>query len=99
MTAALDAAAPSSGVAQSSALVLFFGRIADSCGRSITVAIPREGCSLTDLKDRIARQVEGGAAALGEPCLRVAIDQVMAGDDPWVSPGKEVAFLSAFSGG
>lgn len=79
--------------------VLFFGRIADVCGRSLAVALPDPGCSLRDLKTRIAAQVEGAAAALGEPCIRVAIDQVMAGDHPWVTPGQEVAFLSAFSGG
>ncbi|WP_332766863.1 hypothetical protein [Phenylobacterium sp.] len=38
-------------------------------------------------------------AALGDPSVRVAIGQVMAIDDPWASPGQEVAFLSAFSGG
>ncbi|UTP38456.1 MoaD/ThiS family protein [Phenylobacterium sp. LH3H17] len=86
---------PASGLVR----VLFFGRIADVCGRSVELAIPKRGCSLTELKNRIARQVEGGEAALREPCVRVAIDQVMASDDPWVSPGQEVAFLSAFSGG
>jgi sulfur-carrier protein len=81
------------------ARVLFFGRIADACGRAVTVAIPLDGCSLADLKARIADTVEGGGDALREPGVRVAIDQVMAHDDPWVSPGQEVAFLSAFSGG
>jgi len=99
MTIFVDAAGPVSGIAQSAARVLFFGRIADACGRSMTVPIPSGGCSLADLKGRVALQVSGGVAALGEPCVRVAIDQVMAGDDPWVSPGQEVAFLSAFSGG
>jgi sulfur-carrier protein len=91
MTIFVDAAAPVSGIAQSAARVLFFGRIA--------VPIPSGGCSLADLKGRVALQVNGGVAALGDPCVRVAIDQVMVGDDPWVSPGQEVAFLSAFSGG
>lgn len=99
MTISVAAPGPPLGVAQSFARVLFFGRIADACGRSMTVPIPGGGCSLADLKGRVAVQVNGGVAALGEPCVRVAIDQVMAGDDPWVSPGQEVAFLSAFSGG
>ena len=79
--------------------VLFFGRIADVCGRSIEVPLPTEGCSLKALRARIADQMDGGAEALNEPCIRVAIDQVMAVGDPWVWPGQEVAFLSAFSGG
>jgi molybdopterin converting factor small subunit len=99
MTISVDAAGPAPGVARSAVRVLFFGRIADACGRSMTVPIPSEGCSLAELKGRVARQVDGGATTLGHPCVRVAIDQVMAGHDPWVSPGQEVAFLSAFSGG
>lgn len=96
---AVTLAESSTSAASGFARVLFFGRIADVCGRSITVAIPGDGCSLGDLKTRIADLVEGGGDALRERCVRVAIDQVMAGDDPWVSPGQEVAFLSAFSGG
>ena len=80
--------------------VLFFGRIADVCGRSIEVAIPCRGCSLAGLKARIASQVDGGDAALWAPGVRVAMDQVLAAEAaPWVSPGQDVAFLSAFSGG
>ena len=94
-TLARPPASPRNGVVR----VLFFGRIADACGRALEVATPRGGCRLSELRRRIGRQVEGAAEALGEPGLRVAIDQVMAVGDPWVSPGREVAFLSAFSGG
>ena len=79
--------------------VLFFGRVADVCGRSIEVPLPPEGCSLEALRARIADLRDGAAEALGEPCIRIAIDQLMVSGDPWVSPGQEVAFLSAFSGG
>jgi truncated hemoglobin YjbI len=37
--------------------------------------------------------------AIGEPRIRAAVDRVMASNEAWVSPGQEVAFLSAFSGG
>ena len=79
--------------------VLFFGRVADIFGRAVEVDLPARGCSLADLKARIAAQVEGGQDALGAPGLRVAIDRVMAAGNPWVSPGQELAFLSVFSGG
>jgi molybdopterin synthase sulfur carrier subunit len=79
--------------------VVFFGRVADVCGRTIEMAILSRGCSLADLKASIAAQVDGGQAALDAPGLRVAIDQVMTIGDAWVSPGQEVAFLSVFSGG
>lgn len=90
MTVAVYAVASSSSADQSFAWVLSFGQVADACGRLTTVA---------NLKGRSASQGEGGQAALGEPRVRAAIDQVLAGDDLWVSPGQPVAFLSAFSGG
>jgi molybdopterin converting factor small subunit len=100
MTAAdIHLAEPARAAALGAVRVLFFGRVADACGRSIEVTIPHRGCSLTDLKGRIATQVEGGQAALDAPGLRVAIDRVMTAGDPWVSPGQDVAFLSVFSGG
>ena len=79
--------------------MLFFGQIADVCGPTFRAPVPEQGCLLSALKALIAERVEGGDAALCEPCVRVAIDQVMTSGDPWVSPGQEVAFLSAFSGG
>jgi len=90
---------PSSVLAACCARVLFFGRIADVCGRSLAVSIPSRGCSLDDLKRLVAEQVDGAAAALGQPGVRVAIDQAMTRGEAWVSPGQEVAFLPAFSGG
>ena len=60
--------------------VLFFGRIADVCGRAVEVMIPLGGCSLADLKARLAEAVDGAAEALRDPCVRAAIDQVMAED-------------------
>jgi molybdopterin converting factor small subunit len=90
---------PAPGSATASVRALFFGRVADACGRSLTVAIPKGGCTIKDLKSHVAEQVEGAGRALGEPCIRAAIDQVMAPNEAWVSPGQEVAFLSAYSGG
>lgn len=79
--------------------VLFFGRVADHFGRSREVAIPPGGCSLSRLKAQLARDVEGGAEALAEQGLRVAVDQELRAGDLWIMPGQEVAFCSVFSGG
>jgi molybdopterin converting factor small subunit len=97
--AALDLAEPASAATPSAVRVLFFGRVADACGRTMVVTVPRGGCSVEALKIRIAALADGAQAALDAPGIRVAIDQVMTAGDPWVSPGQEVAFLSAFSGG
>ncbi|WP_296599703.1 MoaD/ThiS family protein [Phenylobacterium sp.] len=95
----VDLAEPPRARAGAIARVLFFGRLADLFGRSMSVIIPAEGCAVSDLRIRIAATVEGGAEALGQPGVRVAVDQLMACGDPWVSPGQDVAFLPAFSGG
>lgn len=82
-----------------SAQVLFFGKIADRFGRRREVWIPTAGCSVAQLKARLASEVEGGAEALAEPGLRVAVDQDLCAEDLWIRPGQEVAFCSMFSGG
>ncbi|CAN7374312.1 MoaD/ThiS family protein [Caulobacter sp. LjRoot300] len=79
--------------------VRFFGKIADRFGRMACVDIPAAGCALAWLRTQLADQVEGGAEALGERGLRAAVDHRIVGDQAWVSPGQEVAFLSMFSGG
>lgn len=79
--------------------VRFFGRIADHFGRAVTVEIPAGGCSLPWFKTELARQVEGGAEALAEQGLRMAVDHLIVGQEAWIGSGQEVAFLSMFSGG
>jgi len=97
--ASLDLAEPAQAPAPCVVRVLFFGRVGDTCGRAIEVSVPVQGCSLTELRTRIGAQVDGSLEALEAPGLRVAIDQVMTAGAAWVSPGREVAFLSVFSGG
>lgn len=94
-----DLAEPHQSHALAVVRVLFFGRLADVFGGAMSVTIPTGGCSVSDLKARIATQVKGADEALSGLGVRVAIDQHMAGGNPWVSPGQEVAFLPAFSGG
>lgn len=79
--------------------VRFFGKIADRYGRMTTLEIPAAGCALAWLRMQLADQVEGGAEALAERGLRAAVNHLIVGEQAWVSPGQEVAFLSMFSGG
>lgn len=79
--------------------VLFFGRIADRYGRSREVAIPQGGCPLSQVRVQLAADVDGGAQALAEPGLRIAVGHELCSEGAWVLPGQEVAFFSAFSGG
>jgi len=61
--------------------------------------ITEGGGAVEDLKSHVTEQIEGAGRALGEPCVRAAIDQVMAPNEAWASSGQEVAFQSAFFGG
>lgn len=79
--------------------VLFFGKVADHFGRAREVAMPVAGCLLSHIKGQLAQDVEGGAEALAEPGLRMAVDQALCSEATWVSAGQEVAFFSVFSGG
>lgn len=79
--------------------VLFFGKVADVFGRSREIAIPTQGCSLPELRDRLSGLAEGGGAALSERGVRCALEQQIVGDEAWMNPGQEVAFFSMFSGG
>lgn len=80
--------------------VLFFGRLGDVFGPRAEIDIPAGGCALSTLRDLVAARVEGGAEALTQRGVRAALAQeLVVHRDPWVWPGQEVAFFSAFSGG
>jgi molybdopterin converting factor small subunit len=79
--------------------VLFFGQVADTFGRSAHVPLPLDGCWLSQLRRGIGSLVDGGEAALTAPGVRASVDREVVNGDVWVSPGQEVAFFSAFSGG
>jgi molybdopterin converting factor small subunit len=77
--------------------VLFFGRVGDVMGRERTVDLPPEGCTLGELRRRLA-QAPGGEAVLANS-VRASVDRTVRADDARVRPGAEVAFFSPFSGG
>lgn len=79
--------------------VLFFGSLAEVMGREQIVALPERGCSLSQLRRRIAGLAEGGRKALLRSDVRGSIDQVIVPDTARVHRGCEVAFLPIFSGG
>lgn len=77
--------------------VLFFGRLAEQLGRECEVAIPKDGCSVAELRRRLTQQ----AQVPGElsRTMLAAVDQEMAADELFVRPGQEIAFFSPLSGG
>lgn len=78
--------------------VLVFGKVADHFGRTREVAMPVADCTLSRIKSQLAQDVDGGAEALADPGLRMAVDQAPCSETTWVSPRQELAFFSVFSG-
>ena len=77
--------------------VLFFGKVADILGREIHVSLPGAGCTIADLRRRIADQT--GSDILLQPGVRASVDKQVTTDEGRVSAKSEVAFFSLFSGG
>jgi len=79
--------------------VQFFGRMAERIGREADVALPSGGCSVADLRRRLAELHPHAEAELLAPSLRACVDDAIAGDDRIVREGSEVAFFPPLSGG
>lgn len=99
LTPAASSGAPSTAPACAVMRVLFFGRIADVFGQSLSVETPACGLRLSELREALAGLKDGAREAIMRSDVRSAVDQAMAFDTDWVSPGQEVAFFSMFSGG
>ncbi|HYJ53539.1 MAG TPA: MoaD/ThiS family protein [Allosphingosinicella sp.] len=72
--------------------ILFFGRLAESLGREVELALPEPGCTVAELRLRL-----GGAVA--SPAVRACIDRAMVPETTRVLPHHEVAFVPPLSGG
>jgi molybdopterin synthase sulfur carrier subunit len=79
--------------------LLFFGRLSDRFGRDREVDIPETGCTVAELKARLAAADPEFAETFSRGVVNVAIDQQMADDGASVKPGQEIAFFSPLSGG
>jgi sulfur-carrier protein len=83
---------------QTETKILFYGRLADLVGRELNVAIP-EGCSIAELRSRIAAGHPEAAEALRSARVRACVGDSIVPDDHPVTPGEQVEFLSPVSGG
>jgi molybdopterin synthase sulfur carrier subunit len=79
--------------------VQFFGRIGERIGREAEVEVPSGGCSVADLRRRLAELHPAAAADLLAPTLRACIDDEIAGEDGIVREGSDIAFFPPLSGG
>jgi sulfur-carrier protein len=79
--------------------VQFFGRIGDRIGREVGLDLPPDGCSVADLRSRLALLHPHAKADLMSPSLRACVDETIATEDQIVSEGETVAFFPPLSGG
>ena len=75
--------------------ILFFGRLGETIGREIEFDLPSEGCTVAELRARLAE----AHGALEAATVRACIDREIVPETARVLPGHEVAFLPPLSGG
>jgi sulfur-carrier protein len=75
--------------------ILFFGRLGESIGREIDLDLPAGGCTVAELRARLAR----AHPDLGAAGVRACIDREIAPETALVLPAQEVAFIPPLSGG
>ncbi|MEA3029687.1 MAG: sulfur-carrier protein [Sphingomonadales bacterium] len=75
--------------------ILFFGRLGETIGREIHVDLPAEGCTIAELRARLAE----AHGALAADTVRACIDREIVPETALVLPGHEVAFVPPLSGG
>ena len=78
--------------------VLFYGRLADLLGSELDVSASL-GCSVAELRERIADQHPAAAAALRNTRVRACIDDTIVSETHRVAPGGQVEFFPPVSGG
>lgn len=78
--------------------ILFFGRLGETIGREIELEMDAEGCTVAELRARLARTLPG-AGELARPTIRACVDRALAAESARIRPGQEVAFIPPLSGG
>lgn len=81
------------------AKICFYGRIADALGYELEIPVPREGCTIGELRALIAGLDPAAADSILRPGIRGAIDDGFVGDGAIVRPGQRIEFMSPLSGG
>lgn len=79
--------------------ILFFGKLGAAIGPEIELDLGPEGCTVSELRARLAKALPQAANELSRPTNRACIDQQLVQETARVRPGQEVAFLPPLSGG
>lgn len=79
--------------------VQFFGRLGDAIGREAAVDVPAEGCSVAELRARLAEAFPHVAKDLRRPSIRACVDDQVVGEAFHVGRDATVEFFPPLSGG
>ncbi len=83
---------------QTRSRILFHGRLADVLGRDLEIATS-QGCSIAELRTRIASHYPHAADALCNSRVRACVGDSIVADSYRIAPGDQVEFLAPVSGG
>ncbi|HET7605201.1 MAG TPA: MoaD/ThiS family protein [Sphingomicrobium sp.] len=78
--------------------VLFYGRLAEAIGPELEIEA-RPGCSVAELRDRLAAEHPHAAPVLRSKRARTCIRDILVADDHRLAAADTVEFLSPLSGG
>jgi molybdopterin synthase sulfur carrier subunit len=75
------------------------GKLADPCGRAITISIPAAGCTAGELRALLAAHDEDLAWQLATTRVLYCINNQIVAESDHVMPGDDVAVFPPVSGG
>ena len=81
------------------AKICFYGRLAETFGHECEVPLPREGCTVGELRALIAEISPAAKESILRPGVRAAIDDQFVVDDAVMTTGQRIEFMSPLSGG
>lgn len=79
--------------------VRFYGNLGDCIGREVELEVPAGGCTVAELRHRLASAYPALAAQLTRPSLRACVDDTIVGDAHLVGGNRSVEFFPPVSGG
>jgi molybdopterin synthase sulfur carrier subunit len=80
--------------------ILYLGRLQDVAGtRAAQIDLPEGVATAEAVRTWLSREEPALGAALGDPSVRIVVNDAVARADHPVGPEDEIAFLPAVSGG
>jgi len=76
-----------------------YGKLADPCGRVITISIPAAGCTAGELRALLAAHDDDLARLLATTRVLFCVNDRIVAESDRVMPGDDVALFPPVSGG